>query len=322
MAESAWVNRVLGVTIFAIAAAVSASAATPADFYLTMLRRGVAAFDGGRYEEATRPLRIAAFGAVDSIEHYQTAQIYLALAFDRLQNEAGAREAASRVVVAQKVEPKYKALPVPAGVRSAFDALASRLLTAAEVGSLSRSAPPPTTSPPPASQPKPSAPAPATEKQPPPQAPTPKTTPPATKTATAPPPKATAPPAKAAPAPKVDVSARLAAADRALAAAQLAEARRIYHELLLTGTLQHAQALRAAEGLYRARDFAGALRAFAAVGQLRAGEEPYNYYIAVARYETRDYSGAKRALDVALPYIELTPDVARYREKITAAAAR
>jgi hypothetical protein len=78
--------------------------------------------------------------------------------------------------------------------------------------------------------------------------------------------------------------------------------------------------LRVAEGLYRARDFAGALRAFAVLGTLRAGEEPYNYYVAVARYETRDYSGAKRALAAALPYIELTPDIARYRDKIEAAA--
>ena len=296
-----------------------------------MLRRGVAAYEGGRYAEAARPLRIAAFGAVDSIEHYQTAQIYLALTFDQLKNEASARDAAARVVAAQRVEARYRGLSLPAAVREAFDALATKLLTETEVGWLTRAAtnppqaqrpaaPPPTSSPPavtqtkpvPAPTPtttttKPAQPAPAPEKKPQPQAPTTKPTTPATTTATA--------------APKrVDVPARLAAADRALASAQLAEARRIYLELLTAGSLQHAEALRVAEGLYRARDFAGALRAFGVVGQLRAGEEPYNYYIAVARYETRDYSGAKRALAAALPFIELTPDVARYRDKIEAAA--
>jgi tetratricopeptide (TPR) repeat protein len=77
--------------------------------------------------------------------------------------------------------------------------------------------------------------------------------------------------------------------------------------------------IRAAEGLYRARDFDGALTAFSKVGALRRGEEPYHYYLAVALYETGQYARAKAEMDAAAPFIEITPDVARYRSKIESA---
>lgn len=307
-----------------MAMAVAAVAAPPSDFYLSMLRRGVAAYEGGRLEEASRTLRIAAFGTVDSVEHYQTAQIHLALALDRLGDEAGAREAAVRVVAAQRIEARYQRLALAESVRTAFDALAKKVLTPAQLGLLTRTttappadpAPTPAQTKPPPAQATNTPPRTVPETKPQPQAPKKPTTPTTNATSTP------APASKPAPAPAakpVDVPARLAAADRALAGAQLAEAKKIYTELL-RGTLQRAEALRVAEGLYRARDFAGALRAFALLGTLRTGEQPYHYYIAVARYETRDYSGARRALEAALPFIELTPDVARYRDKILAAA--
>jgi hypothetical protein len=77
--------------------------------------------------------------------------------------------------------------------------------------------------------------------------------------------------------------------------------------------------MRAAEGLYRARDFAGVVRAFDRAGALRKGEEPYRFYLAVAYYETGRFAAAKKELDATLPYIEVTADVARYRDKIAAA---
>ena len=77
--------------------------------------------------------------------------------------------------------------------------------------------------------------------------------------------------------------------------------------------------IRIGEGLYRSRDFAPALTAFRRLGTLRPGEEPYRYYIAVALFETGDFAGAKRELTTALPFIEITPDVQRYRVKIEAA---
>lgn len=116
-----------------------------------------------------------------------------------------------------------------------------------------------------------------------------------------------------------EVAKRLVAAERALNAARLAEARTTYRELLAAGSLSRSTLLRVAEGLYRARDFAPALQAFRQLGPLSRGEEPYRYYIAVALYETGDYGRAKDELRAALPFIEVTPDVARYQAKIDGA---
>lgn len=116
-----------------------------------------------------------------------------------------------------------------------------------------------------------------------------------------------------------EISSRLAGAERALNAANLVEARRLYREVLAAPGVDHDSLIRLAEGLYRSRDFAGALSAFTRIGTLRRGEEPYRYYIAVAAYETGDYARAKRELAAALPYIEITPDVSRYRTRIEGA---
>ncbi|HEX8169305.1 MAG TPA: tetratricopeptide repeat protein [Thermoanaerobaculia bacterium] len=116
-----------------------------------------------------------------------------------------------------------------------------------------------------------------------------------------------------------EVEARLAEGERALMASRLADARAAYHEVSAQATLDRLTLIRVAEGLYRARDFRAALEAFRRVGTLRSGEEPYRYYIAVALYETGSYAAARRELDAALPYIEVTPDVARYQAKIEGA---
>src|SRR5204862_71324 len=60
-------------------------------------------------------------------------------------------------------------------------------------------------------------------------------------------------------------------------------------------------------------------RAFERAAGFRKGEEPYHSYLAVSLYETGRYNAAKRELAAALPYIEVTPDIARYRIKIEGA---
>ena len=99
----------------------------------------------------------------------------------------------------------------------------------------------------------------------------------------------------------------------------LPAARAIYRELLAGNDIDHPTAVRIAEGLYRARDFPGAIQAFERAGALRRGEEPYHYYLAVALYESGRYDEARRELAAALPYIEVTPDVERYRARIEGA---
>lgn len=343
--------------------AAAASAATPSEFYLGLLRRGTASYDAGRYTDAVKQLRIAAFGLVEAVDQYQCAQVYLTLTYDKLSDPDRAREAAHRVVVAERVERKYASLPLAPAVRTSFETVAGRLLSATESAMLLRpaetSTPPPsstkqraantpqmsastprrtTTAPqsvtatPPSDNPKAAATTPQKAKPQTTVAAT-QTVKPSTTTASTssttksaqpdgrggpiepPRPAATSTPAARTLA-AGEVATRLSTADRSLNTGNLAEARRVYRELLGAPGLDHETFIRIAEGLYRARDFSGAISAFNRAGTLRAGEEPYRYYIAVALYETGDFARAKKELVAALPYIEVTPDVARYRTKI------
>lgn len=108
----------------------------------------------------------------------------------------------------------------------------------------------------------------------------------------------------------------LAAADQAIGASDLPRARTLYRELLGNKVLARRSIIRIGEGLYRARDFAGALAAFQRLGKLQPGEEPYHYYIAVALYESGKLAEARQELKAALPHIEITDDVQHYRAKI------
>jgi tetratricopeptide (TPR) repeat protein len=338
-------RKVLQSTLLLFALATPAFAQTSMDFYLTLLRRGTADVEAGRHADATTNLRLAAFGLLDSVEHYQTAQAYLAVAFDRLGQTQQAREAAQRVVAAEKVEKKFRGIALPAAIRTAFDAVAKKVLTASDAALLSGGATAPATTAtiaPPAvvnrvdvqtETRKPAA-QPATKPVPV-QTETPKTQPPAPKPEpTVPKPQPAQPqntqparpqtsqstrPQTPQPQPaqrSVDIAGQFAAGERALSSANITEARRLYRELLGVTTLDHGMLVRLAEGFYRARDFANTLVAFDRAGTLRPGEEPYHYYIAVAAFEAGQYDRARRELAAALPFIEQTPDVQRYRVRI------
>jgi len=71
-----------------------------------------------------------------------------------------------------------------------------------------------------------------------------------------------------------------------------------------------------ATGLYRTGDFTDALRAFQRLGTFGRGEEDLRYYKAVALYETGRYDEAKKELACALPYLQMSDEVLRYRTKI------
>lgn len=335
---------VLTASLWLLCAVSNGFAASAIEFYQNLLRRGVADFNAGRFDAAERELRIAAFGLVDAIDQYQTAHIYLALSADRLGHTEEARRAVDRVQAAQRVTASYPSLPLPAEIRTAFDALIQRQLPTA-IAPLNGAAPkrkngsaspPRATKPPPAVKPQPAKPAPPqqeTAKAPAKEpallereipfeapavpAPTPILAPPVPA-----PPMATPPmTSQSAPAPRLpapQLRRDLAAAERALLADDLVTARAIYRENLDV-TSDHATLLRIAEGLYRARDFAGALAAFGRGGELGAGEQPYRYYRAVAYYETGDYARAKAEMEAALPHIEITSEVARSRAKILGA---
>jgi hypothetical protein len=417
-------------------AATVSQAQSASDFYLGLLHRGVTSVEAGQFDSASTPLRIAAFGLVDSIESYETALVHLSVAQDQLNDADGARDSLRRLMAAERIERRYPTLALAPAIRANFESAAKKYLSPAELSALSKGAalppapprtqpvstvssssttkpaastpmstatattPARTTSVEPSSAPRPTpapqtttASAPSVAKSPVPatagttsgpaiaavpvpirqstatdprpadvkppakpatvapstatpatassQTTTPRTsgaTPPTT-TPSKPPvaaPQTTTPqkPAQAKPAAPVasttprpaaktlsprEVSARLTDADRALNTTQLPEARRLYREVLDSSGVDRDSMFRVAEGLYRVRDFPGALQALKGLAPLRRGEEPYGYYYAVALYETGAYDAARKELAAALPFIEMTPDVVRSRQRIEGA---
>jgi len=352
------------------------------DFYLSLLQRGITHVNSGNNEAAANELRIAAFGLVDSVADFETAEMYLTVANDRLKREPDARHAAQRLLAAERVEAHYMSLNVPADIRSTFERIASQILTSDQLAVLRAGggATAPVSATPVTPTPAPRSPAPVTAQpvapitapQParttPPPAPMPShspapinpqpvspidmtsTTPrtpqpqprpvqaqptPQTQPRTPPPVPVTVPMPLPVPPPTVrvqpqqtqpahppltatEIARRFSSAENALAKDDLGSARAIYRSIVDNAS-DHPTLMKAAEGAYRARDFATAIRAFDRAGTFNRGEEPYHYYLAVALYEMGRYPEAKRELDLALPYIEITSDVARYRAKIDGA---
>jgi hypothetical protein len=94
------------------------------------------------------------------------------------------------------------------------------------------------------------------------------------------------------------------------------QARRVYLAVLNQANVSRHTIAEAARGLYRIGAFADAVEAFRNLGTFNRGEEDLRYYNAVSLFETGHYADAKQELACALPYIEVTSDVARYRDKI------
>jgi hypothetical protein len=110
--------------------------------------------------------------------------------------------------------------------------------------------------------------------------------------------------------PTLDQAASLAANN------QPDQARRVYLALLNQANVSRQTIAAAARGLYRIGAFADAVEAFRNLGTFSRGEEDLRYYNAVSLFETGHYDDAKKELACALPYVEITSDVARYRDKI------
>ena len=275
-------RKIFQSTLLLVALATPAVAAPASEFYLTLLRRGMSDVEAGRNAEAVTNLRLAAFGLLDSIESYETAQAYLAVALDRSQQAEQAAEAARRIVAAEKIEKKFRSIVLPPSIRAAFETVAKKSLPVSDAAALAGGATATATAPPvvvdrvdvvtekrPGTVPKPETAAPAktesrSSKEPAPKPQPEPPPPPKTPAAVAPPKSGAAP--KATP----DQAAQFTAAERALAVANINDARRIYRELLSLPSLTRVGLLRLAEGLYRSRDFANTLLAFDRAGSLRS----------------------------------------------------
>lgn len=94
------------------------------------------------------------------------------------------------------------------------------------------------------------------------------------------------------------------------------QARRVYLALLNSTNVPRATIAAGARGLYRLGAYADAVDAFRNLGTFIHGEEDLRYYNAISLFETGHYGDAKKELACALPYIQITPEVSRYRDKI------
>ncbi|MFL6246180.1 MAG: hypothetical protein ACJ74H_09165 [Thermoanaerobaculia bacterium] len=103
-------------------------------------------------------------------------------------------------------------------------------------------------------------------------------------------------------------------------AGQLEDANRIYSALAQSPTSTREAIAAAAAGLYRTGGFAEAVRAFTRLGKFAVGEDDLRYYYAVSLYEIGKYDEAKTELAAALPNLQRTEDVERYRAKIEQSA--
>src|SRR5437763_12083743 len=116
--------------------AARALAASGDEFYDRLFNRGMAQFNEGNYVGSYSSLRVAAFGLLEDIRRFETAQIYMTVAAVRLHHDGDARTAAQRVVGAERIERRYASLSLPDSLRKEFETAARTLLTADQLGTL------------------------------------------------------------------------------------------------------------------------------------------------------------------------------------------
>jgi hypothetical protein len=105
-------------------------------------------------------------------------------------------------------------------------------------------------------------------------------------------------------------------------AGQLNDANRVYNAIAQNPNANRESIAAAATGLYRTSDFPDAVIAFKHLGAFAHGEEDLRYYNAVSLYETGRYDEAKKEMTCALPYLQQTEDVRRYKAKIEQSATK
>ncbi len=351
-----------------------------------LAQRGIESYRAGKFADAATDLDAAAqaflsqeqmqnyvnTGKFPNIDRFETALVYLTLAQVRLGQQEKARDAVLRLTTAERIQPTYAQLPLPAEVAD-FESTAARLVPGLSLSKNVQLAGGPTTTTAPIATPTPPAPAPtaapATQVA---QSTTPAPAPAPVKP---PPPQATPPvrvaQTSASPV-KIDelaaqecekiqkaaderIAAIQRAADERVAQAQRAadaqvaaiqaqnrrnyllslrqadamasagktdQANDIYNAIVNSQDVPREIVAEAAVGLYRTSAFRDATSAFRKLAPYAHGEADLRYYNAVSLYETGNYDEAKRELACALPYIQVTSDVIRYREKIEQTPSR
>src|SRR4051794_18428602 len=115
--------------LVALLSLLSAVPVLAQSFYEARFQTGVIDFNRGAYPRAADELRVAAFGRVDDIPSYITAEVYLAVTNERLERADDTRVAAMKVLQAEKISPSYAALKLPPDIRASFEQLLPAILT-------------------------------------------------------------------------------------------------------------------------------------------------------------------------------------------------
>ncbi|HEX2834807.1 MAG TPA: hypothetical protein VHW00_17470 [Thermoanaerobaculia bacterium] len=321
---------------------MAALAVRAADSAEALLARGLTAYRAANFTAAAIDLENAAraylspdamaqyvnTGRYESSESLETALVYLALAHFRLGREEAARETIHRLVAAERITPVYAALPLAADAAD-FESLAAALLPGSGLPrNMHLASEDPSRPLPPVRRAAETTP---TQRQEVADALTPRAaenvfteTPPraatpATPTAT--PVSAQTPTPVASSAATREGLTTLRQAEDAAAGGDVQSARTLYVAIARTPEVSREVIGEAAAGLYRVGAYRESAEAFRRFGNFARGEEDLRYYFAVALYESGEYGAAERELACALPYLEATEDVLRYRWKIENTAA-
>jgi hypothetical protein len=129
--EGEYVLRKL-VVCFLLLIPAAGFAGSDDEFYEGLYGRGMTHFRAANYPPVFTELQIAAFGLVEQIERFETAQIYAAAAAIRVGNEALTRAALLRIANAERIQPRYRSIVIPDALRAELDRAASLLLTEKE----------------------------------------------------------------------------------------------------------------------------------------------------------------------------------------------
>ena len=115
---------------------VAGFAASGDEFYQRLDERGMAHYNSGDYALASSELRKAAFGFVEQVEKFETVEAFAAIAASRVGNEADARDSLLRIVAAEKIQPHFRSIKLPADLRAEIEKTAAALLTSEEARAL------------------------------------------------------------------------------------------------------------------------------------------------------------------------------------------
>jgi hypothetical protein len=305
------VNRIpskISVLALVCVLASTVTFAQSGSFYSNLLSRGVSDALAGNTNNALTELRLAAFGLLDSLPEYETAQVYLAVLNDRAGLKDEARNSLSKFLAAEKIGHAYATLPIDATIRQSFEALRGQYADALAATRPSRPTPEPV-SPEllPQAQP-PARPAPQTPPAPAPADPTPPRPRPAP---TTPPPAASSAPATAQPQrAAVDATpANLQSAQDRLRAGDDEGARRYAQQVLAADPRNLGAQSVLATVAFHTRQWSDAISRFSDLRTRRKLTDDENAMLFVAYVNSRRFADARAAMQLLKPASLNVPSV-------------